>query len=100
MDNLPLEVIRKIYSYDNTYKIKFGKVLTQLIAHSFIYKCRICFKPYNNCCYCAVCETYLKLCQQIYYDEMSTYEGEIKMITALGFLFKYSFLFKIYVCNI
>jgi len=27
MDNLPVEVIRKIYSYDSTYKIKFDKVL-------------------------------------------------------------------------
>ena len=86
MDNLPVEVIRNIYSYGNTYNIKFGKVLTQLIAHMFIYTCRICFKPYNNCCcYCAVCKTYLKLCQQIYSDEMSTYGDELKMITALGF---------------
>ena len=86
MDNLPVEVIRKIYSYDSTYKIKFDKVLTQLKAHIFIYNCRICFKPYNKCCcYCSVCKTYLKFCQQIYYDEMSTYEDELKMITALGF---------------
>ena len=49
MDNLPVEVIKKMYSYDNTYKIKIGKVLTQLTAHCFIYNCRICFKPYNNC---------------------------------------------------
>ena len=86
MDNLPVEVIRKIYEYDSTYKIKFDKVLTQLTAHIFTYHCRICFKPYNNCCcYCAVCKTYLNCCQQIYYDEMSTYEDELKMITALGF---------------
>ena len=50
MDNLPVEVIRKIYSYDSTYKIKFDKVLAQLTAHCVIYHCRICFKPYNNCC--------------------------------------------------
>ena len=42
MGNLPVEVIRKIYSYDSTYKIKFDKVLAQLIAHCFIYHCRIC----------------------------------------------------------
>ena len=86
MDKLPVEVIRKLYEYDNTYKIRFAKVLTQLTAHCFIYNCRICCKPYNNCCcYCVVCKTYLKLCQQIYYDELSTYEDDLKMITALGF---------------
>ena len=53
---------------------------------NLVYHCRICFKPYNNCCcYCGVCKTYLKFCQQIYYDELSTYEDELKMITALGF---------------
>ena len=86
MDNLPVEVIRKIYSYDDTYKIKFDRVLTQLKAFCFIYHCRICFKPYNNCCcYCPNCRTYLKYCQQIYYSVNSTYEDELKMITALGF---------------
>ena len=45
MDKLPVEVIRIIYEYDNTYKIKFAKVLAQLTAHCFIYNCRICFKP-------------------------------------------------------
>ena len=86
MDNLPVEVIRKIYSYDNTYKIKFDKVLTQLKSHCFIYNCRICFKPYNNsCCYCPRCRTYLKYCQQLYFDELSTYEDELQVITALGF---------------
>ena len=86
MDKLPVEVTRKTYEYDNTYKFKFGNALTQLTAHIFIYNCRICFKPYNNCCfYCAVCKTYLKLCQQIYFDHLSTYDDEVKMITALGF---------------
>ena len=86
MDNLPVEVIRKIYSYDDTYKIKFDRVLTQLKAFCFIYHCRICFKPYNKCyCYCSVCKTYLKFCQQIYFDELSTYEDELQVITALGF---------------
>ena len=86
MDKLSVEVIRRIYECDNTYKIKFGKVLTQLTAHCFIYNCRICLKPYNNCCcYCVVCKTYLKFCQQAFYDEMSTYEDELQMITALGF---------------
>ena len=86
MDNLPVEVIRKIYSYDDTYKIKFDRVLTQLTAHCFIYNCKMCFKPYGNCyCYCPCCKTYLKYCQQIYYSINSTYEDELKMITALGF---------------
>ena len=86
MDKLPIEVIRQIYEYDNTFKIKFDKVLQQMMAHCFIYNCHICFKPWNNCCcYCGVCKTYLKLCQHIYYDERSTYEDKLKMITALGF---------------
>ena len=42
MEILPVEVIRRIYEYDSTYNIKFDKVLTQLIAHIFIYDCRIC----------------------------------------------------------
>ena len=87
MDKLPVEVIRRIYEYDSAYKIKFYyKVLTQLTAHRFIYNCRICFKPYNDCCcYCVVCKTCLKFCQLIFYDELSTYEDEVKMVTALGF---------------
>ena len=77
MDKLPVEVIRRIYECDSIYKIKFDKVLTQLSAHCFIYNCRICSKPYNNCCcYCSRCKTYLKFCQQIYFDGMSTYEDE------------------------
>ena len=30
MDNLPVEVIRKIYEYDSTYEIKFDKVVSSL----------------------------------------------------------------------
>ena len=33
MDKLQSNIIQHIYEYDNTYKIKFGKVLKQLIAH-------------------------------------------------------------------
>ena len=85
MGKLPSTIIQHIYEYDYTYKIKFGKVLKQLTAHCFIYNCRICFKPCNNCCrYCAVCKTYIKFCQQIDFDEMSTYGDEFKMITDLG----------------
>ena len=55
MDKLPSTIIQHIYEYDNTYEIKFDKVLKQLMAHCFIYNCRTCFKPYNNCCcYCVV----------------------------------------------
>ena len=84
MDKLQIEVIRQIYEYDNTFKIKFDKVLKQLTAHCFIYNCRICFEPYSNCCcYCSVCKTYLKFCQ-IYYDERSIYEDELEQIIALS----------------
>ena len=86
MDKLQSNIIRHIYEYDNTYKDTFGKVLKQLTAHCFIHDCRICFKHYNKCCcYCSRCKTYLKFCQQVYYDEMSTYEDELKVVTALGF---------------
>ena len=86
MDKLPSTIIQHIYEYDSTYNIKIEKVLKQLIVHCFICNCRICCKPYNICCcYCVVCKTYLKFCQQTYYDEMGTYEDELKMITALGF---------------
>ena len=65
MDKLPSNIIQPIYIYiyehDNTYNIKFDKVLKQLSAHCFIYNCQMCFKPYNKCyCYCVVCKTYLK----------------------------------------
>ena len=84
MDKLPIEVIRQIYEYDNTFKIKFDKVLKQLTAHCFIYRCHICFKEWDNCyCYCPNCRTYLKFCQQIYYTPNSTYEDDLKMIIGL-----------------
>ena len=84
MDNLPVEVIRKIYEYDSTYKIKFDKVMTQLTSYCFIYNCKRCFKHYDNCyCYCPRCRTYLKYGQPIFYTANSTYEDELKMIIAL-----------------
>ena len=55
MDKLPSTIIQHIYEYDNTYEIKFCKVLKQLSAHCFIYNCHKCFKPWNNYyCYCLV----------------------------------------------
>ena len=85
MDKLQSNIIQHIYEYENTYKIKFDKVLKQLSAHCFIYNCHTCFKPWNNCCcYCSVCKTYLKFGQQIYYDELSTYEDELENIIVLS----------------
>ena len=85
MDRLPSNIIQLIYEYDNTYTIKFDKVLKQLSAHCFIYNCHKCFKPWNNCCcYCSVSKTYLKSNQQIYYDELSTYGDELESIIALS----------------
>ena len=85
MDKSPSNIIQLIYEYGNTYKTKFDKVLKQLSAHCFIYNCHKCFKPWNKCyCYCSVCKTYLKLCQRIYYDEMSTYEDELEKTIALS----------------
>ena len=85
MDKLPSTIIQHIYGYANTYTIKFDKIRKQMVAHCIIYNCRTCFKPYNNCCcYCAVCKTYLTFCQQIYYDEMSTYEDDLEHIVVLS----------------
>ena len=86
MDKLPNEVIRNIYAYDSTYKIEFDKVLKQLFAHCLIHRCQICVKPYNRCfCYCETCRTYLRFCQQIYYDQDSVYEDDLHDIIPLGF---------------
>ena len=86
MDKLPSNIIQLTYEYDNTYNIKFAKVLKQLSAHCFIYNCQICVKPYNNCCCnCVVCKAYLNFCQQIYYDQYSTYEDELADVIQLGF---------------
>ena len=86
MDKLPSNIIQHIYEYDSTYKIRFDKVLTQLTAHCFIYRCCICCKVYNRCfCYCSVCRTYLRFCHQIYFDNESTYEDDLNDIVQLGF---------------
>ena len=39
MDKLTPTIIQHICEYDNTYTIKFDKVLKQLSAHCFIYRC-------------------------------------------------------------
>ena len=75
MDKLfPDEVVRHIYKYDSTYKVKSDKVLKQMTAHCFIYNCHKRFKPWNTCyCYCPVCKTYIRYCHQEFtYDEMGT----------------------------
>ena len=86
MDKLPSTILQHIYEYDNTYKIRFEKVLKQLSAHCFIHNCHICFKPWNNCyCYCSVRKSYLKYCHHIFYDEINTYEHGLEAIIPLGF---------------
>ena len=85
MDKLHSNIIQLIYEYDNTYKIKFGKVLTQLSAHCFIYNCQICFKEWGNCfCYCQNYRTYLRFCHQIYDSKGSVYENDLNDIIALS----------------
>ena len=85
MDKLPVEITRKIYEYDSTYRNVFGKVLIQLRCHFFIYNCHLCYRKWNDCfCYCKVCKTYLKYCHQLYYDEHSTYEDNKPDIIPLG----------------
>lgn len=86
MDKLPIEITRKIYEYDNTYRDQFDKTLRHLRCYCLIYRCEICFKPYNKCfCFCKVCKTYLRFCKQIYFEPNDPEEDELQMITALGF---------------
>ena len=86
MDKLPVEVKRRIYEYDSTSKIKSDKVLTQLTAHMFIYRCSECFKEWNKCFwYCKICRTYLRFCHHIYFDKNSAYEYDLNDIVQLGF---------------
>ena len=60
MDTLPVEVMREIYEYDNTYNIKFDNVLKQMMAH-FLYTDVVSVKEWDNCyCYCPNCQTYLR----------------------------------------
>ena len=85
MDKLQIEVIRQIYEYDSTYKIKVGKVLKQLSAHCSIYRCSECFNKWNTCyCYCVTCGTYFRVCRQIYFDQASVYEYNLNDIIQLG----------------
>ena len=86
MDNLPIEITRKIYEYDSTYREIFNRVLIQLRVNFYIYNCHLCCKPSNKCfCYCNVCRTYLKFCKQIYFNQDSVYEDETPDIVQLGF---------------
>ena len=86
MDKLPLTMIQHIYEYDNTFKIKFDKVLKQLTAHIYIYRCSECFKEWNNCfCYCKSCRTYLRFCHHIFVDKDSVYEDDMNDIIQMVF---------------
>ena len=85
-DKLPSTIIQHVYEYGPTYKINFDKVLNQLSAHIFIYRCSECFKEWNSCfCYCKICRTYLRFCHQIYFDQGSVYENDLNDIIQLGF---------------
>ena len=85
MNNLPIDTIRNIYEYDSTYRDQFDKTLRQLRVFCFVYRCHLCCLKWNHCsCYCKVCKTYLKFCQQIYYDENSTYEDELEAVIGLS----------------
>ena len=78
MDKLPTTIIQHLYEYDSTYKHMFDKVLFQLNMHCVMYRCSVCFKPYNQCvCYCRTCRTYLIFCRQLYFDSNSMTEDGI-----------------------
>ena len=94
MDKLPVEVIRRIYEYDYTYKIDVDKVLTQLAAHVFIYRCSECFKEWNKCCFVIVkcvelifafAIIYIYIYIYIYFDKDRVYEYDLNDIVQLGF---------------
>ena len=85
MNNLPIDIIRNIYEYDNTYRESFDKTLRQLRVFCFVYRCSECFKPYNKCfCYCNVCKTYLRFCKQIYFENNDMEEDELNDIIELS----------------
>ena len=85
MNNLPIDIIRNIYEYDNTYRDQFNKTLRQLRVFCFVYRCSECFKPYNKCfCYCNVCKTYLRFCKQIYFENNDPEEDELNDIIELS----------------
>ena len=85
MDKLPVEITRKIYEYDSTYRELFDKALRQLRCYCYIYRCSECFKPYNTCfCYCTDCRTYLRFFKQIYYNKNDMEEDELEDIIALN----------------
>ena len=85
MESLPIEIIRKVYEYDPTYRDSFDKTLRQLRCFCFVYRCSECFKPYNKCfCYCNDCRTYLRFCRQIYYEPNDMEEDELEDVIALN----------------
>jgi hypothetical protein len=85
MNNLPIDIIRNIYEYDNTYRDQFDEALIQLRCHCLIYRCSECFKPYNRCyCYCPNCRTYLRFCKQIYFEPNDLEEDELEDVIALN----------------
>ena len=85
MDNLPVGVIRQIYSYDPVYKEQFDKVLLQLNIHCFVYRCYECFKPYNQCCCsCRTCRTNLRFGRQTYFQMGDMTEDDVEDIVGLG----------------
>ena len=88
MDKLPVEITRKIYEYDSTYRDIFKRVLIQLRVNFYVYNCHLCCRPWKSCyCYCSVCKTYLKYCHQIYYNQDDDYEeDDLPDIIPLGFL--------------
>ena len=87
MDNLPIEITRKIYEYDSTYREIFNRVLIQLRVNFYIYNCHECYCRWNKCfCWCQVCKTYLKYCHQIYFDENDNYDDDLPDIIQLGFM--------------
>ena len=86
MEELPSTIIQLVYEYDPTFNIKFDKVLKQMTAHIYIYRCSECFKEWNSCfCYCKICRTYLRFCHQIVHDKDSVYEDDLNDIIQMGF---------------
>jgi hypothetical protein len=69
MNKLPIEIIRNIYLYDSTYRDEFERSLVRIKVDFYLYKCPDCYKKWQKCsCYCPVCKTYKRFCQQIYYE--------------------------------
>jgi hypothetical protein len=75
---LPVEIIRNIYAYDNTYRDVFERSLTRIRVDFYLYRCYECHRLWQKCnCYCKTCKSYKRYCHHIYYDDDDDIEDKL-----------------------